>query len=52
MAGVNYFDSNRTNTVILKLEAVKVMSWSFDMNLLQYANISGGTSTFNIVIQE
>jgi len=29
MAGMNYFDSNRTNTVILKFEAVKpkVMGW-------------------------
>ena len=25
MAGMNYFDSNRTNMVILKFEAVKVM---------------------------
>ena len=24
---MNYFDSNRTNTVILKFEAVKVMRW-------------------------
>jgi len=24
MAGMNYFNSNRTNTVILKFEAVKV----------------------------
>jgi hypothetical protein len=29
MAGMNYFDSNRTNTVILKFEAVKVMRWNF-----------------------
>ena len=29
MAGMNYFDSNRTNTVILKFEAVKVMPWLF-----------------------
>jgi hypothetical protein len=27
MAGMNYIDSNRTNTVILKFEAVKVMRW-------------------------
>jgi hypothetical protein len=27
MASMNYFDSNRTNTVILKFEAVKVMRW-------------------------
>ena len=26
MAGMNYFDSNRTNTVILKFEAVKVIN--------------------------
>ena len=26
MAGMNYFDSNRTNTVILKSEAVKVIN--------------------------
>jgi len=24
---MNYFNSNRTNTVILKFEAVKVMRW-------------------------
>ena len=26
MAGMNYFDSNRTNTVISKFEAVKVIN--------------------------
>ena len=26
MAGMNYFDSNRTNTVILKFEAVEVIN--------------------------
>jgi hypothetical protein len=29
MAGMNYFDSNRTNTVILKFEAVKVINISY-----------------------
>jgi len=28
------------------------IKWFSDMNLLQYANITGGTFTFNIVNQE
>ena len=40
MAGMNYFDSNSTNTVILEFEAVKVMRCSagsgYSINLLRY----------------
>jgi len=38
MADMNYFDSNRTNTVILKFEAVKVMrcKWLFHQSPTEF----------------
>ena len=39
MAGMNYFDSNRTNTVILKFEAVKVAIPSISYRILKMVKL-------------
>jgi hypothetical protein len=54
MPAMNYFDSNRTNTVILKFEVVKVMRCSagsgYSINLLRYG-ILKMVKLFNPIIK-